>query len=150
MHGPSQSAPQGWSFEKPHIPGFPRWLSGKESACQCRKHRFDPWVGRSLRGGCDNPLQYSCWEIPRTEEPDRLQSIGSPRVRHDWACTHPTCPVSWPIYLWVSQIQHLRALILCLKHLPHTFYSIWYIIKFQKSNPQRDSTFCPICLYYRD
>ena len=21
-----------------------QWLSGKESACQCRKHRFDPWV----------------------------------------------------------------------------------------------------------
>ena len=19
------------------------WLSGKESACQCRRHRFDPW-----------------------------------------------------------------------------------------------------------
>jgi len=23
------------------------------------------------------------WEIPRTEEPDRLQSIGSQRVEHD-------------------------------------------------------------------
>ena len=23
-----------------------RWLSGKESACQCRKSRFDPWVGK--------------------------------------------------------------------------------------------------------
>ena len=20
------------------------WLSGKESICQCRRHRFDPWV----------------------------------------------------------------------------------------------------------
>ena len=27
--------------------GFlPRWLSSKESACQCRRHRFDPWVGK--------------------------------------------------------------------------------------------------------
>ena len=29
--------------------GLPRWLSGKESACQCRKHRrhgFDPQVGK--------------------------------------------------------------------------------------------------------
>ena len=25
---------------------FPRWLSGKESTCQCRRHRFNPWVGR--------------------------------------------------------------------------------------------------------
>ena len=23
---------------------LPRWLSGKESACQCRRHGFDPWV----------------------------------------------------------------------------------------------------------
>ena len=25
--------------------GIPKWLSGKEYACQCRRHRFDPWVG---------------------------------------------------------------------------------------------------------
>ena len=28
------------------------------------------------------------WEIPWTEEPDRLQSRGLQRVGHDWACTH--------------------------------------------------------------
>ena len=28
------------------IVGLPRWLSGKESTCQCRKHGFDPWVGK--------------------------------------------------------------------------------------------------------
>ena len=30
--------------------GLPKWLSGKESACQCRRRRrqeFDPWVGKS-------------------------------------------------------------------------------------------------------
>ena len=25
---------------------IPRWFSGKESACQCRRHRFDPCVGK--------------------------------------------------------------------------------------------------------
>ena len=25
---------------------FPMWLSGKESTCQCRRLRFDPWVGK--------------------------------------------------------------------------------------------------------
>ena len=25
-------------------PGLPRWLSGKESTCQCRRHEFDPWI----------------------------------------------------------------------------------------------------------
>ena len=28
------------------------------------------------------------WEIPWTEEPSRLQSMGSQRVGHDWAHTH--------------------------------------------------------------
>ena len=26
------------------MPGLPRWLSGKESACHCRRGRADPWV----------------------------------------------------------------------------------------------------------
>ena len=28
------------------------------------------------------------WKIPWTEEPDRLQSTGLQRVRHDRACRH--------------------------------------------------------------
>ena len=35
-------------------------LSGKESACQCRRHR----LGRFPEGGNGNPLQYSCLENP--------------------------------------------------------------------------------------
>ena len=27
-----------------HLNGLPRWLSGKESACQCKRHRFNLWV----------------------------------------------------------------------------------------------------------
>ena len=26
-----------------------RWLNGKESTCQCRRHGFDPWVGKIPR-----------------------------------------------------------------------------------------------------
>ena len=26
--------------------GLPWWLSGKESTCQCRRHGFNPWVGK--------------------------------------------------------------------------------------------------------
>ena len=39
--------------------------------------------GRSPAGGNGNPLQYSCLENPRTEEPGGLQSTWSQRVRHD-------------------------------------------------------------------
>ena len=35
-----------------------------------------PGLGRSPGGGHGNPLQYSCWEIPWTEEPGGLQSMG--------------------------------------------------------------------------
>ena len=35
--------------------------------------------------GNGTPLQHSCLENPRMEEPGRLQSMGSLRVRHDWA-----------------------------------------------------------------
>ena len=37
--------------------------------------------------GNDNPLQYSCWKIPWTEEPGGLQSMGSWRVGHDFTFT---------------------------------------------------------------
>ena len=38
------------------------WCSGKESACQWRRHRFSPWVGKIPGGGIGKPLQYSCLE----------------------------------------------------------------------------------------
>ena len=42
-----------------------------------------PGSRRSPGGGHDNPLQYSSWRIPGTEEPGRPQSIVLYRVRHD-------------------------------------------------------------------
>ena len=65
---------------------LPWWLSNKEAACQCRRHRFDPWVRKILwtrkqqstlvflpgkSHGQRNLIGYSPW--------------GSQRVGHDWA-----------------------------------------------------------------
>ena len=36
-----------------------------------------PGLGGSHGEGSGNPLQYFAWEIPWTEEPGRLQSMGS-------------------------------------------------------------------------
>ena len=50
--------------------GFPGSASGKESACQCRRHRrcgFDPWLGKCPEGGHGNRLQYSCLENPHRQ-----------------------------------------------------------------------------------
>ena len=66
------------------VGGLPRWCSGKDSACQCRKCKV-----QSL--GCEDALEYEmatysiilAWKIPRTEEPGRLQSTVSQRVEHN-------------------------------------------------------------------
>ena len=42
-----------------------------------------PRLGRSIGEENGNLLQYSCLENPWTEGPGRLQSMGSPRIRHD-------------------------------------------------------------------
>ena len=65
---------------------FPGSASGKESACQyrrCKRHKFDPWIGKIPGAGNGNPLQYSCLENPMDSEPDGLQSMGLQRVGRD-------------------------------------------------------------------
>ena len=70
--------------------GLPWWLSGKDSACQCRRHKrpgFDPWIGEDpLKQETATHSSILAWKILRTEEPGGLQSAGSQkRVRHDLA-----------------------------------------------------------------
>ena len=45
------------------------------------------WLAPGLKAekASGTPFQYSCLENPCTEEPGRLQSVGSLWVRHDWA-----------------------------------------------------------------
>ena len=40
--------------------GLPRWLSGKECACNAGDTDLIPELGRSPGEGNGNPLQYSC------------------------------------------------------------------------------------------
>ena len=66
--------------------GASQWLSGKESTCNegdTGDVGLIPGWGRSPGGGNANPTCFSilAWEIPWTEEHDRLQSIGWQRVR---------------------------------------------------------------------
>ena len=49
------------------VTGFPRWWSGRESACQCRRHKrqgFNPWVRKIPWSRTWQPLQYSCQDSP--------------------------------------------------------------------------------------
>ena len=74
------------------IDRLPRCTAGKESAIQWRRCEFDLWVGKvPHREGNDNPLQYSCLENSMGRGTGILQSMGSQRVRHDWAAEHTRC-----------------------------------------------------------
>ena len=53
--------------------GLPKWLSGKESACNAGDVGLIPRSGRSPGEGNGNPLQYSC--------------LGNPVDRGAWGAT---------------------------------------------------------------
>ena len=63
---------------------LPRWRTGKESSCQCRRcerHGFDPWVGRiPWRRKWQCTLVFLPGEPPWREEPGGLQPMGLQRV----------------------------------------------------------------------
>ena len=42
----AQGLGQSWCLRNAASGGLPWWLTGKEPACRCRRHRFDPWLGK--------------------------------------------------------------------------------------------------------
>ena len=97
----------------PHCPSYPTglcwWLrckkKKKKNFLQCRKTRVP-----SL--GWEDPLEKDlathssmlAWRIPGTEEPGRLQSLGSQRAGHSWRLT-----LSPPSSRGVRVISHGHA-----------------------------------------
>ena len=66
--------------------GLPRWCSGKESACQCKRLKrcgFNPWVGKIPCKEMATHSSILARKIPWTEEPSGLQFTGLEGVRHD-------------------------------------------------------------------
>ena len=90
---------------------LPRWLSGKESACQCRRHRFDPWVRKSLWS--------RKWQLTPVFLPGKFRGGG------DWWATVHGVAKCWT---WLSE-EHSAVPATCiyffiLKALKY----IWHII----------------------
>ena len=53
------------------------WLCGKEPTCQCRRRGFDLWAGKiPLEKEMATHSSTLAWEIPWTEEPGGLQTMG--------------------------------------------------------------------------
>ena len=60
-------------------------------------------LSRSPGVGNGKPLQYSCLEDFMDRETGRLQSMGSQRTWHNWACTHPHT------HQWTQSVYSLCA-----------------------------------------
>ena len=74
-------------------------------------------------------LWFNLWT---EEEPGRLQSMGSPRVGHDWATKHSatyerfttfSSSPPWPFSPW-SPESHMRQRSLCYKNNPGPFQEL--------------------------
>ena len=63
--------------------GFLGSSDDKASAYNAGDPGLIPQLGRSPGEGNGNHSSTIAWKIPWTEEPRRLQSMGSRRVRHD-------------------------------------------------------------------
>ena len=83
----------------------------------------ETWVqflGRedALEEGLETLSSIVAWQILRTEEPGRLQSMGSQRVRHDWAHGHE----------WARACAHTHT------HTPNMFKR-GFMFLYQVSSP---------------
>ena len=65
--------------------GFPNGSDGKRSVCNAGDRGSNPGSGISLGEGNATYSSILAWRILWTEEPDKLWSIGSQRVGHNWS-----------------------------------------------------------------
>ena len=75
-----------------YLNGLPKWHSGKESTCQCRRHKrwgLIPASGRAPRVGNGNQLQYSCLKNS-VERGTWWTAVQSRTGLSYWACILPT------------------------------------------------------------
>ena len=69
--------------------GLPRWLSGKESACQWGRHKFDPWVRKI-------PWRWK-WQFTPVFSPGKFRGQRSLAGYRPWArkeVDRPECHVN--------------------------------------------------------
>ena len=83
-------------FLKAYVRGFPDGTSGKEPHLPMQETQETCIQSLGLEDCMANHCNIFAWKIPWTEEPGRLQFIGSKRVEHNWsdlACT-------WEAFVW--------------------------------------------------
>ena len=93
--------------------GLPRWLSSKESTCQCRRCGGFPRSGSSPGGGNSKPLWYSCLRNPMYRRAWQATVHGVAKSQTQlshWAHTHTVCTQTptfqpLPLSLWCEKVE---------------------------------------------
>ena len=105
---------------------FPRWLSGKESACNAGDMGSIPGSGRLLEEGMATHSSTLAWRILWTEEPGGLQFMRLQRARHDGATKqHQLLTCLWSS-LWMDPSVIIKCLSLPLGTFCLFTSFIWY------------------------
>ena len=118
--------------------GFPGGTGGKNLPTSEEDQRDMGWIPgleRSLEEGMAIHSSILAWRIPRTEEPGRLQTLGSQRVRHDWSdlasmqwiLTYPLC-MHTLLYLWICSASFCPLLHLITEGILVSFFSLKLLI----------------------
>ena len=93
-----------------HICGFPRWHSGTESARQCRRQRFNPWVRKIpwRRKWQPTPVFLPGKSHGQRSVTVYIQSMRLQRVRHDWETEHT---YTYMYQLFPKPLSHPHAML---------------------------------------
>ena len=83
----------GWIRRQESRTELPRWLSDKESTCQCRRRGFNPWVGEIP---WRRKWQPTLVNLPRESHGQRSLAGYSP-----WGCKESdTTQATWQAWMW--------------------------------------------------
>jgi len=88
---PAIAKKKGREKKKKETSGLPSW-NGKESACQCRRHGFDPWSGKipHVEGqlcpctSTTEPTYHNCWspDVLETTLPNKRSCCNKKPAHH--------------------------------------------------------------------
>ena len=106
--------------------GFPGGSDGKESSSNAGVPSSISGAESPLEKGMAAHSSIFAWRIPWTEEPGRIQSMGSQRIRHDW--TNNTFTFQLKKYSGWLQYPGYRLKLQILEAIPRLKFWLWQLL----------------------
>ena len=129
LHGVTKSRTWLSNFHFQKERGLSWWLSVRESTCQCRRHRFDPWLRNIPWKRKWQPLQYSCLENSRGAWWATLHGIAKREMQIKTTTRYHLTPVRMSEWVKVAinflgllRPNSIRFLLFCLME---SWHELW-------------------------